>query len=141
MEPALLPFLRVNLTLQLHWFFREHFFDIRQHFYSSHKKRILVQLLNLQIMRIKTIVIVLVTILLTVTIMQNTGPMPFKFLWMEFSASKLFVMLLVAIAAFVLGWMVGRPKRRFNLGDTPGENDEHSGKPGTLSEEDRDYIN
>jgi lipopolysaccharide assembly protein A len=110
-------------------------------FYSPTKKRILVQLLNLQIMRIKTIVIVLVTIFLTVTIMQNTGPMAFNILWMHFNVSKLIVMLLVAIAAFVLGWMVGRPKRRFNLGDTPGEHDDHSGKPGTLSEEDRDYIN
>jgi uncharacterized integral membrane protein len=92
-------------------------------------------------MRIKTIVIILVTILLTVTIMQNTGTMWFKFLWMQFSVSKLFVMLLVAIIAFILGWMMGRPKRRFNLGGPADETDEHTGKTDTLSEEDRDYIN
>ena len=92
-------------------------------------------------MRIKTIVIIIITILLTATIMQNTGPMWFKFLWMQFSVSKLFVMLLVAIIAFVLGWMVGRPKRRFNFGGQPGETDSHNGSADTLSEEDRDYIN
>ena len=92
-------------------------------------------------MRIKTIVVILVTILLTVTIMQNTGAMWFKFLWMQFRVSKLFVMLLVAIVAFVLGWMIGRPKRRFNLSETMAGDDEHAGKTGTLSEEDRDYIN
>ncbi|HZY39355.1 MAG TPA: hypothetical protein VFE53_22015 [Mucilaginibacter sp.] len=92
-------------------------------------------------MRIKTIVIILVTILLTVTIMQNTGQMWFKFLWMQFRVSKLFVTLLVAIVAFVLGWMVGRPGRRFNLSESAGETDEHAGSHNTLSDEDREYIN
>jgi hypothetical protein len=92
-------------------------------------------------MRIKTIVIILVTILLTVAIMQNTGQMLFAFLWMHFYVSKLFVMLLVAIIAFVLGWMVGRPRRRFIPGGNLGETDERHDKPGTLSDEDREYIN
>jgi uncharacterized integral membrane protein len=92
-------------------------------------------------MRIKTIVIVLVTILLTATIMQNTGTMSFQFLWMQFSVSKLFVMLVVAIISFVLGWLLGRPKRRFNLGGASGETEGRNEKTDTLSEEDRDYIN
>jgi len=92
-------------------------------------------------MRIKTIVIILVTILLTVAIMQNTGQIPFAFLWMHFYISKLFVMLLVAIIAFVLGVMVGRPRRRFIPGSDAGEANEHHDKPNTLSDEDREYIN
>ena len=92
-------------------------------------------------MRIKTIVIILVTILLTVTITQNTGPMWFKVLWMQFQVSKLIVMLLVAIIAFVLGWMIGRPRRRFIPGSAPGETEAGHDKPGTLSDEDREYIN
>ena len=92
-------------------------------------------------MRIKTIVIILVTILLTVTIMQNTGAMWFNFLWMQFRVSKLFVMLFVALVALLLGWMIGRPKRRFNLSGTMADEDEHAGKTGTLSEDDKDYIN
>jgi len=100
----------------------------------------LVQLLNLQIMRIKTIIIVLVTILLTTVIMQNTGTMGFQILWMHFYISKLFVMLFVGIIAFVLGWLLGRPKRRFNLSATTDGADTASGHSDTLSEEDRDYI-
>ncbi len=100
----------------------------------------MVQLLNLQVMRIKTIVIVLVTILLTTIIMQNTGTMGFQILWMHFYISKLFVMLFVAIVAFVLGWLLGRPKRRFKLGETPSGVDGDRDHPDTLSEEDRDYI-
>jgi hypothetical protein len=65
----------------------------------------------------------------------------FNFLWMQFRVSKLFVMLLVAIVSLILGWMIGRPKRRFNLSGTVTGDDDHAGKSGTLSEEDRDYIN
>ena len=122
-----------------HVFINRIFQDLTD-FYSSHKKRILVPLLNLQIMRIKTIVVILVTILLTVIIMQNTGPMWLKVLWMQFNVSKLFVMLFVAIIAFVLGWLVGRPKRRFNLSETTGGADANTDHPDTLSEEDKHYI-
>src|SRR6185503_5771730 len=98
------------------------------------------QLLNLQIMRIKTIIIVLVTILLTTVIMQNTGTMGFQILWMHFYISKLFVMLFVGIIAFVLGWFLGRPKRRFNLSETTDVANMDNHHTDTLSEEDRDYI-
>lgn len=91
-------------------------------------------------MRIKTIIIVLVTILLTTIIMQNTGTMGFQILWMHFYISKLFVMLFVGIIAFVLGWLLGRPKRHFNLSATTEGADMDNHHTGTLSEEDRDYI-
>ena len=89
---------------------------------------------------IKTIVIVLVTILLTTIIMQNTGTMGFQILWMHFYLSKLLIMLFVALTAFVLGWLAGRPKRKFNLGENAGDADHNDQHPGTLSDEDRDYI-
>jgi len=92
-------------------------------------------------MRIKTIVIILVTILLTATIMQNTGPMWVKILWMKFNVSELLVLLFVAIIAFVLGYLVGRPKRKFNLGENAKDPNHDQKHPGTLSDEDRDYIN
>ena len=92
-------------------------------------------------MRIKTIVIVVITILFTIAIMQNTGSMWFKFLWMNFLISKLFVMLLVAIVAFIIGYLAGRPKRRFNLSGTAAGADQPDEHTDTLSEEDRDYIN
>jgi len=46
-------------------------------------------------MRIKTIIIILITVLFTVVLMQNTGRVTFSFLWADFSLSKL-TMLLIA---------------------------------------------
>ncbi|HWZ02824.1 MAG TPA: hypothetical protein VNX40_04380 [Mucilaginibacter sp.] len=92
-------------------------------------------------MRIKTIVIILIAVLLTVMIMQNTDEVWFKILFFKIHVSKLSVMLLVAIVAFILGWLVGRPKRVIRLGgDTDGHNPDDD-EPGTLSKEDREYIN
>lgn len=91
-------------------------------------------------MRIKTIIIVVITILLTVVLMQNTGAVYFQFLWATFRMSKLMMLFLVAAISFVLGVLVGRPKRVKRLG---GEfDDTNSGKrdSNTLSDEDKDYI-
>jgi uncharacterized integral membrane protein len=91
-------------------------------------------------MRIKTIVIILITILLTVVIMENTGKVKFTILFGDFYISKLFVMLVVGIVAFILGWLVGRPKRVIKLAGDDTETGSEKNKPGTLSDEDRDYI-
>jgi uncharacterized integral membrane protein len=91
-------------------------------------------------MRIKTIVIILITVILTVILMQNTSPVIFSFLWADFRISKLVMLLAVAVVAFILGVLVGRPKRVKRLGgDYTDENIEHT-NPNTLSDEDRDYI-
>ena len=91
-------------------------------------------------MRIKTIIIILITVLLTVALMQNTGKIPFDFLWASFSVSKLLVMLIVALIAFVLGILVGRPKRITKLAEEFIEGNQDKRKTNTLSDEDRDYI-
>jgi len=90
-------------------------------------------------MRIKTMVIIIITILLTVVIMQNNEEVPFKFLFAKFSLSKLVMMLVVAAIGFIIGFMVGRPGRPKYI---PGqvEDADPKNKPGTLSDEDRDYI-
>jgi len=92
-------------------------------------------------MRIKTIVIIVITILLTVIIMQNTGSVPFTILFAHLYLSKLFMLLLVAIVGFILGWLMGRPKRVIRLGSDEIGTDINKSSPGTLSDEDRDYIN
>jgi len=85
-------------------------------------------------------IIVIIAVLLTVVIMQNTGPVYFNLLWATFHISKLVMLLLVAIVGFIIGVLVGRPGRpRY----TPGHDDENEAvnKPtSTLSDEDRDYI-
>ncbi len=92
-------------------------------------------------MRIKTIIIILITVLFTVVLMQNTGRVTFSFLWADFSISKLTMLLIVAVVAFVIGVLVGRPNKVKRLGGDPiDENPDHT-NPNTLSDEDREYIN
>lgn len=92
-------------------------------------------------MRIKTIVIVVIAILLTIVLMQNTGRVDFNFLWATFWISKLTMLFFVALIAFVLGFLVGRPKRIKKLGgDFTGDNNDKPNS-GTLSDEDKNYIN
>jgi hypothetical protein len=92
-------------------------------------------------MRIKTIFIIIITVLLTIIIMQNTGSMWFSILFFHVYISKLFAMLFVGIVAFVLGYLIGRPKRMIRLGGDSTRHDPDDEHPDTLSEEDRDYIN
>jgi uncharacterized integral membrane protein len=92
-------------------------------------------------MRIKTIIIILITILLTIVLTQNTGRTDFEFLWTTFSVSKLLVLLTVALIAFILGVLVGRPKKIKRLGGEFTEGNLDKGKSNTLSDEDREYIN
>jgi uncharacterized integral membrane protein len=100
-------------------------------------------------MRLKTIFIIIITILLTVVIMQNNAPVTFRVLFFSFYTSKLMMMLWVALAAFVIGYLVGRPKVKkfgndYGHGYEEGDDTTHEGlnKPqqNTLSDEDRNYI-
>lgn len=100
-------------------------------------------------MRLKTIFIIIVTILLTIVIMQNAEPVPFKVLFFETTTSKLLMLAIVALIGFILGYLVGRPKKTRFTKEFDHGYDEHTGdadddgterKPDTLSAEDRDYI-
>jgi uncharacterized integral membrane protein len=91
-------------------------------------------------MRIKTIIIVLITVILTAVLMQNTDNVNFNFLWATFRVSKLVVLALVALIAFILGVLVGRPKRVKRLGGDFNDDNTDRGKTNTLSDEDKDYI-
>jgi uncharacterized integral membrane protein len=62
--------------------------------------------------------------------MQNTDDVNFAFLWADFRISKLVMMTGISVFAFILGVLVGRPKKVKKLGDES-----------TLSDEDKDYIN
>jgi len=92
-------------------------------------------------MRIKTIVIILIAVLLTIVLMQNTGRVSFEFLWATFWMSKLIMLLLVAVVAFILGILVGRPKRVKRLGGDFTDNNLDKDDHNTLSDEDKEYIN
>ena len=92
-------------------------------------------------MRIKTIVIILITVMLTIVLMQNTESVTFSFLWATFRISKLIMMTAFSVIAFILGLLVGRPSRVKRLGIDFTNNDIDKTNPNTLSNEDRDYIN
>jgi len=92
-------------------------------------------------MRIKTIFIILIAILLVIVLMENNGPVIFSFLWADFKISKLIMLMVVSIIAFILGVLVGRPKRVRRLGGDYMVEDPGQKESGTLSDEDREYIN
>jgi uncharacterized integral membrane protein len=91
-------------------------------------------------MRIKTMLIILVTVLITLVLVQNTEPVYFSFLWATFRMSKLVMMAVVGLVAFILGVLVGRPSKVKKLGADYIEGEHERNSPGTLSDEDRDYI-
>ena len=91
-------------------------------------------------MRIKTMLIIFITILLTVVIMQNTDEVTFKFLFSKFYISKLVMLLFVAIVAFIIGVLVGRPGRPKYIPGQVEDADPIKNQTNTLSDEDRDYI-
>lgn len=91
-------------------------------------------------MRIKTIFIILITVLLTVVIMQNTDEVIFKFLFSRFYVSKLVMLLFAVVLGFIVGVLIARPGRpRYKPGQ-PEETDTPEKPNNTLSDEDRDYI-
>jgi uncharacterized integral membrane protein len=111
-------------------------------FYSIYKNRILYKTVNFEkVMRIKTMVIILITVLLTVVLMQNTEPVKFTILFGNFYISKLMALLCFSAVAFILGVLVGRPKKVKTLGGGFNDGDYDGDKSDTLSDEDRDYIN
>jgi uncharacterized membrane protein YciS (DUF1049 family) len=92
-------------------------------------------------MRIKTMVIILITVLLTVVIMQNTDEVPFKFLFARFEISKLVMMLVVAIIGFIIGVLIARPGKPKYIPGQVEDPVDNKKQTGTLSDEDREYIN
>ena len=91
-------------------------------------------------MRTTTMLIIFITILLTVVLMQNTNAVTFTILFTDVRLSKLTVMASTTAVGFVLGYMVGRPKRARYIAPEYRENDTDDNDSDTLSEEDRKYI-
>jgi len=92
-------------------------------------------------MRIKTIIIIFITILLTVVLMQNTERVYFNVLWATFAMSKLVMLAIIAVIGFILGILVGRPKKIKRLAEETTYNAADPNKTNTLSDDDKNYIN
>jgi hypothetical protein len=72
--------------------------------------------------------------------MQNTEPVKFTLLFGDVYISKLVAMGIFAAVAFILGVLVGRPKRVRQISQDFDDDNHGHDKTDTLSDEDRDYI-
>ncbi|RCH56438.1 hypothetical protein DJ568_00840 [Mucilaginibacter hurinus] len=72
--------------------------------------------------------------------MQNADEVRFTILFSTVYASKLVVLAGVAVLAFILGLIVGRPKKTKYDIEGYHDNLHEKNTPNTLSDEDRDYI-
>ncbi|MFD1255855.1 hypothetical protein ACFQ3S_03520 [Mucilaginibacter terrae] len=98
-------------------------------------------------MSFKTTIAIIITIGLTILIMQNQGEAEFTILFASVKLPKLVMLTAVSVSAFLLGLLVSRPGRtkqpeRYHEYDDEEENDDDRPRrrPDTLSDEDRDYI-
>ncbi len=93
-------------------------------------------------MKGKTIFIVVVTVLLTIFLMDNKEAVDFNFIFIDdVPVSKLAVIGICILIGFILGFLAGRPRKTYSSYNDEIERDANEEKPkSTLSEEDRDYI-
>ncbi|MGM9478681.1 hypothetical protein ACS5PU_19815 [Pedobacter sp. GSP4] len=92
-------------------------------------------------MSAKTISIIILTALLTIFLMVNTEPVDFDFLVTTVPVSKLLVIGVCIIIGFIIGFVVGKPRKTVSSYDDEIERNQPAA-PGKkeLSDEDRDYI-
>lgn len=92
-------------------------------------------------MSAKTISIIILTALLTIFLMVNTEPVDFDFLVTTVPVSKLLVIGICIIIGFIIGFVVGRPRKTVSSYDDEIERNQPVSNKKELSDEDRDYIN
>jgi uncharacterized integral membrane protein len=89
-------------------------------------------------MRIKTIIIIVVTVLVTIILMKNMDEVDF-WIFGTYSIPKLLVLGTLFLIGVIVGWMMGRPKKKELL-----EEEDYIHPPATptstLSDEDRVYL-
>jgi len=88
----------------------------------------------------KTISIIILTVLLTIFLMVNTEPVDFDFLVATVPVSKLLVIGICIIIGFIIGFVVGRPRKTVSSYDDEIERQQPVSSKKELSDEDRDYI-
>ena len=93
-------------------------------------------------MKAKTIFIIVITVLLTIFLMDNKEAVDFNFIFVDdVPVSKLAVIGICILIGFVLGFLVGRPRKTYSSYNDEIEGSHPAEQPkSTLSDEDRDYI-
>lgn len=89
----------------------------------------------------KTIFIILFTVLITVFLMINTDAVEFNFIVGKGEVSKLVVIGVCTLTGFILGYLAGRPRVVVSTYDDKFDQEHPAEAPKDgLSEEDREYI-
>ena len=94
-------------------------------------------------MKAKTIFIIIITALLTTFLVINNDAVDFDFLiGAPVPVSKLLVIGICILIGFILGFLVGRPRKTVSSYDTEIEKGyaDNTENKNSLSDEDRDYI-
>lgn len=91
-------------------------------------------------MSTKTIFIIILTALLTIFLMVNTEPVDFDFLVTTVAVSKLLIIGICIIIGFIIGFIVGRPRKTVSSYDDEIEKNQTVSNKKELSDEDREYI-
>lgn len=93
-------------------------------------------------MKTKTIIVIATTALLTAFLFLNNDKVMFNFIVVsDIYVSKLIVIGVCIVIGFILGFLVGRPRKTISSYDTEIEkNYNNTENKSTLSDEDRDYI-
>jgi putative membrane protein len=92
-------------------------------------------------MSAKTISIIILTALLTAFLFLNSDEVPFNFIVAnDVQVSKLIVIGACIIIGFIIGFVVGRPRKTVSSYDDEIERNQPTGNKKELSDEDRDYI-
>lgn len=92
-------------------------------------------------MKGKTIFIVVVTVLLTIFLMDNKEAVDFNFIFVDdVPVSKLAVIGICILIGFILGFLAGRPRKTYSSYNDEVERNYNEEPKSTLSDEDRDYI-
>lgn len=89
----------------------------------------------------KTITIIILTVLLTIFLIDNNDSVSFDFiLWKDVQLSKLAVIGICILIGFTLGFLAGRPRKTYSSYNDEVERSQAMEQKSTLSDEDRDYI-
>ena len=92
-------------------------------------------------MSAKTISIIILTALLTAFLFLNSDEVPFNFIVAnDVQVSKLIVIGACIIIGFIIGFVVGRPRKTLSSYDDEIERNQPVSNKKELSDEDRDYI-
>lgn len=83
-------------------------------------------------MKIKTILTILLTAIITITLIQNSETIFMKFLWFDFQISKLMLISTVFFVGLIVGLLWAAPKKKVE-----SEEDETS----NLEESDKNWLN